>query len=118
MKEHVSDDVSDDIKEELKQETAVAVLEAMMGFDSEADGVPSQSVLYSIVSEYLEGWLNAQICKECDENYLSLQEIMQSMYHTSDDDYQDVDDCCGRCDHTRKIINIYNANGGTINIML
>ena len=53
-----------------------------------------------------------------DEGYLSLQEIMQQMQaNTEDDEYHDLDDCRG-CDHCRRIVNIYNANGGVINIMI
>lgn len=105
-----------DLLEDLKQETAVAVLEAVMSMSDDSGNPPSQADLYKVVEEYLTGWLNAQMAT--DEGYLSLQEIMQQMQaNTEDDEYHDLDDCRG-CDHCRRIVNIYNANGGVINIMI
>ena len=72
--------------------------------------------LSGCTDEYHTGWPNAQMAT--DEGYLSLQEIMQQMQaNTEDDEYHDLDDCRG-CDHCRRIVNIYNANGGVINIMI
>lgn len=105
-----------DLLEDLKQETAVAVLEAIMTMSDDNGNPPNQADLYKVVEEYLTGWLNAQM--DADESYLSLQEIMQQMQqNVEDDEYHDLDDC-HRCDHCRKIVNIYNANGGVINLML
>lgn len=105
-----------DLLEDLKQETAVAVLEAVMSMSDDSGNPLSQADLYKVVEAYLTGWLNVQIAT--DEDYLSLQEIMQQMQaNTEDDEYHDLDDCHG-CDHCRRIVNIYNANGGVINIMI
>ena len=97
------------IEDDLKQETAVAVLEALMCMPD--DAVPSQAEIYEIVSKYLEQWLDAQ---NGSGEYISLQEIMSEMY-SDDDEYQDVEPYC---DHCRKHINIYNCDGGVINITL
>jgi len=114
----IPEDVLEDMKDDLQQETAVAVLEAMMSMADDDGNVLDQAGIYDVVSEYLNHWLAAQLDNDPDK-YISLQDIMASMYNTGEDDYRDADDQCGRnCRNCKKTINIINADGGIVCITL